>query len=189
MRIIHPRWYRWSKFGGLAHGLLVLHWQIRQSMSLCHHVTNPLQWRHNGCDGHSNHQPHDCLLNRSFRRRSKKISKFRVTGLRAGSSPVTGEFPAQRASNAENVSIWRRHHAPCNLLRNMGRSSSSTREYCNWIICLAKCQALIVIQMIYFQTNPAYKMLILPVTLYYKLTPTLCSRKCVHVLGINQDCS
>ena len=27
----------------------------------------------------------------------------------AGNSPVTGEFPAQRASNAENVSIWWRH--------------------------------------------------------------------------------
>ena len=26
-------------------------------------------------------------------------------------SLVTGEFPAQRASNAENVSIWCRHHA------------------------------------------------------------------------------
>ena len=25
-------------------------------------------------------------------------------------SPVTGEFPAQMASNAENVSIWWRHH-------------------------------------------------------------------------------
>ena len=31
-----------------------------------------LRWRHNGCDGVSNHQPHDCLLNRLFRRRSKK---------------------------------------------------------------------------------------------------------------------
>ena len=40
-----------------------------------------------------------------FRRRSKKIWKLRVTGLCAGNSPVTGEFPAQRASNAENVSI------------------------------------------------------------------------------------
>ena len=27
-----------------------------------------------------------------------------------GNSPVTGEFPAQRASDAENVSIWWRHH-------------------------------------------------------------------------------
>ena len=43
--------------------------------------------------------------------RSKKTSKLRVTGLCEGKSPVTGEFPAQRASNAENVSIWWRHHA------------------------------------------------------------------------------
>ena len=27
-----------------------------------------------------------------------------------GNSPVTGEFPAQMASNADNVSIWWRHH-------------------------------------------------------------------------------
>ena len=35
------------------------------------------------------------------RSRSKKISKLRVTDLCAGNSPVTGEFPAQTASNAE----------------------------------------------------------------------------------------
>ena len=57
-----------------------------------------------------NHQPHDCLLNRLSRRRSKKTSKLRVTGLCVGNSPVTGEFPAQMASNTENVSIWWRHH-------------------------------------------------------------------------------
>ena len=50
------------------------------------------------------------LYNRLFRRRSEKTSKLRVTGLCAGNPPVTGEFPAQMASNAENVSIWRRHH-------------------------------------------------------------------------------
>ena len=69
-----------------------------------------LQWRHNGRHGVSNHRPHGCLLNRLFRRRSKKPSKLRVTGLCAGNSPGTGEFPAQMASNAENVSIWWRHH-------------------------------------------------------------------------------
>ena len=41
----------------------------------------PLQWRHDGRDGVSNRQPHDCLLNRLFRRRSKKTSKLRVTAL------------------------------------------------------------------------------------------------------------
>ena len=69
-----------------------------------------LQWRHNGRDGVSNHQPHDSLLNCLYRRRSKKTSKPRVTGLCARNSPVTDEFPAQRASNAEKVSIWWRHH-------------------------------------------------------------------------------
>ena len=53
-----------------------------------------LKWRHNGRDSVSNHQPHNCLLNRLFKRRSKKTSKFRVTGLCAGNSPVPGEFPA-----------------------------------------------------------------------------------------------
>ena len=69
------------------------------------------QWRHNECDGISNHQPHDCLLNRLFRRRSKKTSKLLcVTGLCEGNSPVISEFPAQRALNVENVSIWWRYH-------------------------------------------------------------------------------
>ena len=63
-----------------------------------------------GGDSVSNHQPHDCLLNRSFRCRSKRTSKLRVTGLCAGNSPGTGEFPAQMASYTENVSIWWRHH-------------------------------------------------------------------------------
>ena len=54
----------------------------------------------------SNHWRLKCLPNRLFRHRSKKISKFSITGICEGNSPMTGEFPAQRASNAENVSIW-----------------------------------------------------------------------------------
>ena len=65
-----------------------------------------LHWRQNDHGGISNHQPHDCLLNRLFRLRSKKTSKLSVTGL----CPGPGEFPAQRASYAENVFIWWRHH-------------------------------------------------------------------------------
>ena len=53
-----------------------------------------LHWRHNGHDSVWNHQPHDCLLNCLFKRKSKKTSKLRVTGLCVGNSPVTGEFPA-----------------------------------------------------------------------------------------------
>ena len=74
-----------------------------------------LRWRHNGHDSVSNHQPHHFLLNRLFGCRSKKTSKLRVTGFCAGNSPGTGEFPAQSANNAENVSIWWRHHEYCIL--------------------------------------------------------------------------
>ena len=98
-----------------------------------------LHWRHNEHDGVSNHQPHDCLLNRLFGRRSKKISKLRVTGLCAGNSPGTDEFPAQMASNAENVSIWWRHHEHvsaalwlCKPLKNPHRCSPTL--YVNVII-------------------------------------------------------
>ena len=62
-----------------------------------------LRWCHNGRDSVSNHQPHDCLLNHLFRRRSKKTTRLRVTGLCVGNSPETGEFPAQMA-------IWWRHY-------------------------------------------------------------------------------
>ena len=62
-----------------------------------------LQSRHNGLDGVSNHQSYHCLLSRLFGRRSKKTSMLRVPGLCAGKSPWTGEFPAKRASNAENL--------------------------------------------------------------------------------------
>ena len=58
-------------------------------------MRNSLQLRHFERDDVSNHQPHDCLLNRIFRRRSEKTPKLRVTGLCAGNLPMTGESPAQ----------------------------------------------------------------------------------------------
>ena len=65
-----------------------------------HHVllwskSSTLQWRHNERDDISNHQPRDCLLNRLFRHRSKKTSKFHITGLCARNSPVH-KWPVMR---------------------------------------------------------------------------------------------
>ena len=97
------RFRQWWKDAMLLFELMVVAWFIER-------LGSSLQWRHNGRDSVSNHQPLHCLLNRLFRRRSKKTSKLRVTGLCAGNSPGTGEFPAQMASYAENVSIWWRHH-------------------------------------------------------------------------------
>ena len=92
------RWLHFNCNGSAFEFVSEVRWQLT------------LRLRHNGHDGLSNYQPHDCLLNRLFRRRSKKTSKLRDTGLCAGNSPGTGEFPAQMGSNAENVSIWWRHH-------------------------------------------------------------------------------
>ena len=55
-----------------------------------------------------------------FRCRSKKTSKLRVTGPCEGNSPVAGEFPAQSASNTENVSISWRHHVHTGSLEAAG---------------------------------------------------------------------
>ena len=52
-----------------------------------------LPWHHNERGGVSNHRHLDCLLNRLFRRWSKKTSKLRVTGLCEGNSPVTVNSP------------------------------------------------------------------------------------------------
>ena len=98
------------------------------------HRSVTLKWRHNGRDSVSNHQPHDCLLNRLFRRRSKKTSKLCVTGLCAGNSPVTGEFPAQMASNAENVSIWWRHHVLVVIIIYAWCTCTSHKCVSSWIL-------------------------------------------------------
>ena len=67
-------------------------------------LISSLQWRHDERDGISNHQPHGRLFHRLhvlLRRRWKKTPKLRVTGLCEGNSTVTGEFPAEMASNAD----------------------------------------------------------------------------------------
>ena len=74
-------------------------------------MSKSLQGRHNERDDVSNHRRLDCLPNRFFRRRSKSenINAPRHWPL---CEDFTGDrwIHAQRASNAEKVSIWWRHH-------------------------------------------------------------------------------
>ena len=60
---------------------------------------------------------------------SQKTSKLLITGLCAGTSPGTGELPAQRASNAEFFSIWLRHHANA-ILDYVLYLSSPVMDHC-----------------------------------------------------------
>ena len=79
---------------------LTFMWQGKQQSPYSY----ALQWRHNERDGVSNHRRLDSG-------RLMKTSKLRVTGLAEGNPPVTNGFPhTLRASDAENVSIWWRHH-------------------------------------------------------------------------------
>ena len=93
-----------------------------------------LQWRHNGRDGVSNHQPRDCLLSRLFRRKSKKTSMLRVTGLCVGNSPgpvnsphkwpvTRKKFPFHDVIMSEVItnSLWGEpadHMSPCKLIES-----------------------------------------------------------------------
>ena len=70
------KWYIWC-------ALLAAICSIAYQMLICF-ATFSLLWRIDRRDGVSNHQPHDCLLNRSVRRRSRKTLKLRVTGLLRG---------------------------------------------------------------------------------------------------------
>ena len=131
---IHAQWYN-DLCAGITNTVLVWGPTVLPQLSgtqligaqLSCRKLSTLQYRHNGRDSVSNHQPHDCSLNRLFSRRSKKTSKFCVTGLCAGNSPVPGEFPAQMASNAEKVSIWWRH------LETNESTALKRKLFCHWV--------------------------------------------------------
>ena len=75
------------------------------------HLFSTLQWRHNEHDGVSNHQPHDCLLNRLFKAQIKENIKA------SRHWPLYGEFTGDRwipRTNGQlrgNISFWLRHNA------------------------------------------------------------------------------
>ena len=90
---IISRWVRSEKSKGwgyqnkLSSVIWFLELSQHYSTAEYHDYTeNRLQWRHNEHDSVWNHQPRDCLLNRLFRRRSKRTWKLRVTGLCVGNS-------------------------------------------------------------------------------------------------------
>ena len=80
---------------------------------IVHHITMPALWVRWRLKSPASR----LFVKHLLRCRSKKTSKLRVTGLCAGNSPVTGEFPAQKACNAENISNWWRHHELLRYLR------------------------------------------------------------------------
>ena len=111
------------------HIYIYKHMEVKVRRTFC-----SLHWRHNDHDGVLNHQPHGCLLNLLFQRRSKKNIKVPRHWPLCGEFTVAGEFPAQRDSDVENASIWWRHHG-YNVSDH--HVKSDTEQCCNnWRICL-----------------------------------------------------
>ena len=85
----------------------------------------PLQWRHNGRDGVSNHQPHDWSYNRLFGRRSKKTSRSAslafVRGIHRGPVNSPHKWPVTR----KKVSIWSRHHGITDIMAPNNNKTST----------------------------------------------------------------
>ena len=71
----------------------------------------------------------------------RKHQSFAALAFVCGNSPVTGEFTAQMASNAENLSIWWRHHGVylyLRLKRLIAPYSLICRSLWAWICLLLK---------------------------------------------------
>ena len=96
------KWLITSNTKGNIHVRVLLIWEFGP-LNQRNHTTVVC---HNECNGISNHRCLDLLLHCLFRCTLQKISRLCMTGLWEGNSPVTNEFPAQRASNVENVFIW-----------------------------------------------------------------------------------
>ena len=102
---------------------------------------NPLEWRHNDNDGVSNHQPHGCLLNRLFRRRSKKTSKLRVTGLCVGNSPGPVNSPhkgpvTRKMFPFDDVIMITTYHSCCFIVMISIKGKSIRRTFTKTYYCV-----------------------------------------------------
>ena len=69
-------------------------------------IENALHWRHNDHDGALNQLFTQPFIQTQIKENIKAPRHWPLCGEFTG----TGEFPAQTASDAENVSIWWRHH-------------------------------------------------------------------------------
>ena len=105
-RWLYTIMFRWRCITSLKGLQLII-----QNIVVNWHHTGKLQWRHNECDGVSNHWPHDCLLNRLFKLQIKENTKAPCHW------PLCGEFT--------DVYIWWRHHAIPELVEFCGFHDST----------------------------------------------------------------
>ena len=104
-----------------------------------YHTLKSFRWRHNGRGGVSNHQPHDCLLNRLYRRTSTRhqscASLAFVWGIRRWPHkwPVTWKmFPFEDAIMVR----WRPVQLMFNTMRHAVHSEVGRFGISHLVLCL-----------------------------------------------------
>ena len=103
-------------------------YDIEMSMMSSSRIVDTLQWRHNECGGVSNQRRLGCLLNRLFRRRSKKMSMFRVTGLCEGIHRWSVNSPHKWPVTRKMFFIWWRHHETISVRTHLADSPTERNK-------------------------------------------------------------
>ena len=80
--------------------------------------------------------------------------KHGSTGLCEGNPPVTSGFPSQRVSDAENVSIWWRHHTPP-FYRQIGFLGRMVHEWRDMSVIASQITGSLPV---YFTTYSSYQL-------------------------------
>ena len=124
------------------------------------------------------HRRLDCLLNGWYRRILKKTLKLGVTGLCEGNPPVAGGFLSQRASDAENVSIWWRHH----IMKILEVFETTIRHTFPIVAEIKMCRLNIVTSFILVTQ-------ILNLVLAFSCVPIMHNRCRVHIPKGNEICT
>ena len=107
-------WWKAAVLNSATLSILVLLWEK--------HI---LQWRHNGRDSLSNHQPHHCLLNRLFRRRSKKHQSSAPRRIHRGPVNSPHKWPVKRKMFPfDDVMNWSPPCGWCGFLRAFNKIAS-----------------------------------------------------------------
>ena len=138
---------------------------------------NPLPWRHNERNGDSNHQPHGGLLNRLFRRISKKTTKLRVTALCEGNSPVIDEFPAQKANKQRFLTPghqgWNDLHSLCRIGMEYYLLNNDDNNIIYWIMMIIMIMMMMIIIMMTMMIIGTATIMIMIIIITTTLTMTI----------------
>ena len=112
------RWFPFDNTNMYFHFISFFATGMSQGAGIHSHARQKhLQWRHIERDGVSSHRRLDCVLNRLFRRRSKKTSKLRVTGLFEGKCLNIMTTPGSLTAHRVESRDWK----PVNLVNHIGK--------------------------------------------------------------------